>query len=485
MTQVHSAMVDDALEATLLKLLAYCDANGWAGYDPYDALNSRVFEALPFLNSRLPRLVLTQAMKRSPINLRPLLLVPKTPNPKALALFLSALLKLDGIGHTGPKATIQTMIEQLISLRSTGVPYWCWGYSFPWQTRTELVPRGAPNLVSTTFAANAFLDAYECQGNPRFLEIAASAAWYMINDLYWAEGSSAGFAYPRPTMRNQVHNANFLAAALLCRVHHHTGDAGLLEPAFRAARASASRQAPNGSWAYGEGKSQSWIDNFHTGYNLCALRSIARHTGTAEFDECITRGFAFYRDRFFCPDGSVRYYHDRDYPKDIHCVAQALITLIALDDLDPSSRTLAQSALRWALERMWDENGFFYYRVLRTLTVRTSYMRWSQAWMLLALATMLEHSMREGTQQTQTSAMIARVDANKASLADGVPSGPGSDPSPTLIRATTVRSYERMRYAGETACATTGKSFACIGGACFSLPTPACGRIFSHLLREW
>ena len=41
-----------------------------------------------------------------------------------------------------------------------------------------------------------------------------------------------------------------------------------------------------------------------------------------------------------------------------------------------------------------------------------------------------------------------------------------------------------MRYAGETACATTGKSFACIGGACFSLPTPACGRIFSHLLRE-
>src|ERR1039457_3441008 len=61
MTQVHSAMVDDALEATLLKLLAYCDANGWAGFDPYDALNSRVFEALPFLNSRLPRLVLTQA----------------------------------------------------------------------------------------------------------------------------------------------------------------------------------------------------------------------------------------------------------------------------------------------------------------------------------------------------------------------------------------------------------------------------------------
>ena len=39
-----------------------------------------------------------------------------------------------------------------------------------------------------------------------------------------------------------------------------------------------------------------------------------------------------------------------------------------------------------------------------------------------------------------------------------------------------------MQFAGGTACATTGNSFACIGGACFSLPTPACGRISSHLL---
>src|ERR1035437_9493214 len=86
----HPAMIDNALEAVLLKLLAYCRTNDWAGYDPYDALNSRVFAALPFLNSRLPRLVLTQALKRTPINLRRLLLVPKPQNPKALALFLSA-----------------------------------------------------------------------------------------------------------------------------------------------------------------------------------------------------------------------------------------------------------------------------------------------------------------------------------------------------------------------------------------------------------
>jgi hypothetical protein len=53
---------------------------------------------------------------------------------------------------------------------------------------------------------------------------------------------------------------------------------------------------------------------------------------------------------------------------------------------------VAQSILRWALIHMWDDRGFFYYRVLRSWTDRTSYMRWSQAWMLLAMVMLLEVS---------------------------------------------------------------------------------------------
>jgi len=44
------------------------------------------------------------------------------------------------------------------------------------------------------------------------------------------------------------------------------------------------------------------------------------------------------------------------------------------------------------MKHMWDERGFFYYRVLRLCTIRTSYMRWSQAWMLLALSTLLNEA---------------------------------------------------------------------------------------------
>ena len=42
------------------------------------------------------------------------------------------------------------------------------------------------------------------------------------------------------------------------------------------------------------------------------------------------------------------------------------------------------------MTHMWNRKGYFYYQVLPFFTNRISYMRWSQAWMLLALATMLE-----------------------------------------------------------------------------------------------
>lgn len=383
-------MLSKDAQGAALKLLAYCRANDWAGHDPYDALNSRVVSALPFLNSRLPRLVLTQALKRSPMSIRSVLLIPKTQNPKAIALFLMASLRLSEAGTPGAEDLVEVMTERLIALRAGGTPYWCWGYSFPWQTRTVVVPRGAPNLVCTSYVGSALLEAYEERGESRYLSMAVSAAEYIMNELYWTEGSSvAGFGYPLASLRIQTHNANFLGGAFLCGVYAHTGDKRFLEPALRAARYSAARQHEDGSWDYGEAQTQGWIDNFHTGYNLCALRAIGRYAGTSEFEACLRHGFEFYRAHFFREDGAAKYFHDRAYPVDAHCVAQSIITLLALRDLDPDNVRLAHSVFRWAMNHMWDERGFFYYRVLRFCTIRTSYMRWSQAWMLVAISALL------------------------------------------------------------------------------------------------
>src|SRR5437879_7366679 len=397
--------MDSELKAAILELLAFCQANNWAGYDPYDALNSKAFKVLPFLNSRVPRLILTQALKRSPFNLRRLLLIPKLQNPKAIALFLSAFVRLSERADFEVGRFIPEMIDRLIALRSAGIPYWCWGYSFPWQTRTLIVPAGAPNLVCTSFVASALLDAYERRHDSACLDMAVSAAEYILNELYWSgDGSAAGFSYPRPALRIQVHNANFLAAALLCRVYRHRGERKFLAPALRAAHYSAAKQDADGSWYYRYKRSQRWIDNFHTGYNLCALQSISQNANTAEFDDCIRKGFHFYRTYFFREDGAVRYFHNRTYPIDIHTVAQSIVTLVEFQDLDARNIPLARAVLRWALDRMRDERGFFYYRVLRLCTIRTPYMRWSQAWMFLAMSMLLcESSAGEKDSPTEIS----------------------------------------------------------------------------------
>jgi hypothetical protein len=385
--------IENNLEKTLWSLLEYCRASDWAGYDPYDALNSPVFSALPFLDSRIPRLILTQALKRSPINLRPLMAIPKTQNPKGIALFLSAFLNLAKLGWAESEGLISFMIERLMALRSKDISYWCWGYSFAWQTRSIVVPRGAPNLVCTTFVANALMDAYEQCRDSQCLVMAVSASEYILNELYWESGNSAaGFSYPLPSLRGETHNANFLAAALLYRAFKHTGDEKFLAPALRATRYSAAKQHADGSWFYGEGSSQRWIDNFHTGYNLCALQAISRSAGTDEFDVCIRRGFQFYRTHFFREDGAARYFHNNTYPIDAHSVAQSIITLLAFKDMDPRNVSLARSVFQWSMKHLWDERGFFYYRVLRSCTIRTSYMRWTQAWMVLALSTLLYES---------------------------------------------------------------------------------------------
>jgi hypothetical protein len=377
------------VDGTTRQLLAYCQSNDWSGWDPYDALNSRLLESLPFLASRFPQIALTQALKRSPLNIRALARIPKTQNPKAMALFLSAALKLDTLGSFGQGGTATALIDRLVALRSPQTPHWCWGYSFPWQTRTVIVPRGAPNLVCTTFVANALLDAYEQLAEPRLLEMASSAANYIVNDLSWTDGDEAGFSYPLPSIHTRVHNANLLGAALLCRVRRHTGDDTLLAPALRIARYSASRQRDDGSWPYGELESQHWIDNFHTGYNLSGLHAINQYLGTTEFEPHIRRGFAFYREHFFREDGAARYFHNRTFPIDVHCVAQSLITLLEFRHLDETSVAQAASVFKWTMTNMWDERGYFHYRVLPFYRIKTSYMRWSQAWMLLALTTVL------------------------------------------------------------------------------------------------
>jgi len=108
----------------------------------------------------------------------------------------------------------------------------------------------------------------------------------------------------------------------VCRLYRETGEKKFLEPALRAARQAVKRQQPDGSWFYGEHSSQRWIIISHW-YNLGALRRWAVPRKPKSSNPSVRRGFEFYRTHFFRQDSAPKYFHDRVYPLDIHCVRRA------------------------------------------------------------------------------------------------------------------------------------------------------------------
>ena len=384
---------------SLSSLKSYCEAEQFKGWDPYDGLNSKVFQALPFLkNSALCRLVVIQGFKRSPINFRKIAMVPKEYNAKGIGLFVQGYCNLykvvcdnqqlqDAFGTQAQLMDkINELAELLITLQSKGYSGACWGYNFDWQARRLfLFPKYTPTVVATCFCATALMDAYEVTGNKKYLDIALSSADFVIKDLHRTDFKNGFlFSYSPLHGNDTVFNASLLGSKLLACCYHYTGDEELKRLAEASVKACCEAQSEDGSWVYGMLPVQSWIDSFHTGYNLDALITYEEMTGDITYHSNIEKGFEFYIKSFFEPDGCPKYYHDRKYPIDIHCPGQLFVTLERLHKFD-EYHILAENVLNWTVEHMQDKKGYFYYQLKQGMNSKIPYMRWSNAFMFNAL----------------------------------------------------------------------------------------------------
>jgi rhamnogalacturonyl hydrolase YesR len=382
-------------------LAAWCRARDYAGHDPFDALNSRLFQATPLRRSRLARLAWTQLFKRSPVNLRPLARVPPERNAKGTALFALAWLSqlravgIDDQSCDEAKRAATTLLGDLIDARIGTAHGAAWGYNFDWQGRAFFAPRGTPTVVPTAFAARALVEASRELGDEKYLRLARAACDFFLRDLNRSDETADELCFSySPLDRTRVFNASLLAAETLARVGALTNEDELKDTAIRAALYVVRRQRADGSWAYGTQGFQSWSDNFHTAFVLTSLSRIidACEESRDEFLPSLQRGFDFWRDNFFAADGFPKFLPDRAYPADAHSTGAALVALAELQDLSPDARSLAEKIAGWAIANLRDPRGFFYYQRRRTHTVRTPYMRWSQGWMMYGLARLLEVS---------------------------------------------------------------------------------------------
>jgi hypothetical protein len=376
------------------ELFAWCEREQFSGYDPFDGLNSRIFQALPFKNFAIARLMWLQTIKRSPVNLRKVLLIDKGVNSKGVALFaLAELSRFRATNDESHQINAQNLLEKLSSLKIEIQNRTAFGYNFDWQSRAFFAPLGTPTIVPTAFAARAFIEAYELFKDENYLKTAQEICEFICADLNrpFESGDEICFSYT-PLDESVIYNASLLAGETLVAVGTIINNQNYLKLAAKSARYVARRQQENGAWAYGSKLRHRWIDNFHTAYILLSLYRLQKLIPDLqnETENSIKTGLDFWLENFFLDNGTPKYFDKQTFPIDIHSAAAAIIALCELNNFDNRCLLQAEKVAQWTIENMRDTEGFFYYQKRKFTTVNFPFIRWSQAWMAYALARLIE-----------------------------------------------------------------------------------------------
>lgn len=376
----------DSVLKSIRKVDGWIRRSEYRGYEPFDGLSSPWARKLTLGNSML-RIGLQQTVRRLPFNLRPLLrITPKRCN-QAMGYFAAGYLRLyQATGEMDYLEQAVMCLNDLLQNTSPGYSGAAWGWCFDYQSRGDFLPQGEPTVVWTSFIAHAFLDAYDLLKDARYLETAESVCRFILMDLPRGQSGQDSLCISYvPHMLLEIHNSNMLAASVLARVYRHTQDAQLLETAEKAVRYTMKSQHEDGSWWYGEGFRWHWVDGYHTGFVLDTLYSYIRDTGDEQYIPDLVRGMDFYRSKMF--DGVVcKHYNNGTYPIDIQSISQAIQTFAFIPKEFHGDIDWSYNLAGWAIEKMQDPNGYFYFRKLKWTIDKTPFLHWGQGTMLAALA---------------------------------------------------------------------------------------------------
>ncbi len=372
----------------LLSLDNWAWARDWRGSDPYDGLNTRRL-LTPLKRHRRGRQVLMQLVKRSPLNLRPLLGIAPEPDSAALAWALSAYSVVDFREPEEQERRREKLFERLASMRLPGWQEPCWGYHYDMQSRVFFYPSTDPNGIATTYVGGALLDLHARTGNQRALELAEGVGRFLVRHVPLTEDPPGAYFGYLVGDRSPIHNSNLHACALLARVAALTSRQEWRSMAERGVEWTIGRQRPDGSWPYGERPNLGWVDGYHTGYVLDSLRFCLDAGLDGGVQEAWLRGLAYYRRNMFLEDGTPRYFSHNTFPVDLQSVAQALQTFSIASAYDPSCLEDARRVFDYARRAMRRADDAYFFQRRRLWVNRVAHLRGGNADMILGLARLL------------------------------------------------------------------------------------------------
>jgi len=377
------------IQESALKIEKWVEDHNYKGYDPADGLTSYL-RHLTFNNLFLDR-CLQQLVWRSPINIRPLIGVK--PADSFIGRGYMAwgyLIRYKTTNDENYKRKAFDCLEHLKVNKAPGFKDYSWGKTHDFASRGGRHGKFEPITIWTSLIGFAFLEAYEITKDKKYLEVAKSICNWILNIPRNQTSSGLCLNYTAKGEENCViHNQNMVGAAMLAKTYKHTRDKDLIEVSREAMKYSCTRQQPDGSWLYGEDPKHQWIDNFHTGYNLDALKCYIEHTGDKTYEDKLKNGFDFYKSNFFESNGRPKYYHNRAYPIDSQCISQSIETLANLSEYDQNALKLSKRVANWAINNMQDTTGYFYYAQYPLIKLKVPLIHWAQATTYKALALLL------------------------------------------------------------------------------------------------
>ncbi len=366
-------------------------SDSYKGFDPYDYMNSSMMflkkgKWIPFIG--------VQALKRIPINIRPLLGIKKGINPKGMGLILTALSRMyDGMKNENDHSSIENVFTWIKENQSKGYSGASWGYNFDWPSQNGVLKAYTPSVVVTAFVGAGIHEYFLKTNDEHAKGLLLSTKDFILKDLAVREYDDGIFIPYTQQSSGFCYNASLLGAELLARIYSISQDSDLLPLIKKSVDLVVKQQKEDGHWNYSlnvdTGKEKEQID-FHQGFVLCSIDNICRLTGLNDpfYRNSLDKGAKYYRKIQFFNDGRSKWRIPKIWPTEIHNQAQGIITFSQLSYLDPSYLDFAQTIAEWTIRNMQDKKGYFYYRKYRWFTNKIPFMRWSQAWMFLALVTL-------------------------------------------------------------------------------------------------
>lgn len=322
------------------------------------------------------------------------------PNPtrfaKGLGLTLSSLASLFKKDSSIPLISKHANVikNHLLSKRIPGT--YLWAHEVEYEILGAQIDGKTPNLVTSSFVALGFLDWWKSSGDEEYLNIFNKIVRESVQIFPQLSNDSDGkcFMYT-PNSKYFVHNANLLMAEILALSQRWLGTTDFTTQISDAIRYTLCdfNNVKHMPYAGPPTRNLS-IDNYHTGYVIRSLATIAEclpQLATEFRLHAEIKKFLNFYMKNFIRDHLV--YRDLRNNIESHSLAEAIILAKEFANVfSNEEKTVLHEAIRRTSTLLWHPKRQYFINMIKPLAFgfsikdQSDQIRWSKSWLVYALS---------------------------------------------------------------------------------------------------